>query len=346
MSISATRVVRAAQFGLASLLAAIELTACVGANPHRSGFSPLPLQPVGEVALPGNNSRFDYASLDSGRGLLFIAHLGVGEVIEVDLRANSVLRTIGDLAQVHGVLVVPELHRVFATATGDNHMASIDEDTGVVLYRTPTGEYPDGLAYDPKRNAIWTTNETGGSETVIGAADGAVRGTVDVGGEAGNVAYDTATDQMLVAVQGRGDLGVVDPVAMTVSRRFALPGCDHPHGLALDPSAGTAFVACDGNATMLSVDIATGRVSGTNPVGDGPDVLAYDAAAQRLYVAAESGEVTILDRQRDKLSVVGSAHLADGAHVVAIDPATHRSYYPIPSGSDGHPALLERAPAP
>ena len=182
MSVSARWVVRVAQVGVAAFLASIELTACVGVHPHRSSSPPLPLQLVGEVALPGDNSRFDYASLDSGRGLLFIAHLGAGEVIEVDLRANAVLRTIGDLAQVHGVLVVPELHRVFATATGDNRMASIDEDTGVVLYRTPTGEYPDGLAYDPKRSAIWTTNETGGSETVIGAADGAVRGTVDVGG--------------------------------------------------------------------------------------------------------------------------------------------------------------------
>jgi hypothetical protein len=77
-----------------------------------------------------------------------------------------------------------------------------------------------------------------------------------------------------------------------------------------------------------------------------PDVLAYDAAAQRLYIAAESGEVTILDRQRDKLVVIGSAHLADGAHVVTIDPATHRSYYPVPAGSNGHPALLERTAAP
>ena len=75
-------------------------------------------------------------------------------------------------------------------------------------------------------------------------------------------------------------------------------------------------------------------------------MLAYDEGAQRLYVAAESGEVTILDRQRGSLVVTGSAHLADGAHVVAIDPATHHSYYPVPSGAGGHPALLEWAPAP
>ena len=308
--------------------------------------SPLPLQPVGEVSLPGDGSRFDYASLDSARGLLFIAHLGASEVVEVDVRANTVVRTIPNLAQVHGVLVVPERHRVYVTATGDNQMVVLDEDTGAVVNRAPTGQYPDGLAYDPKRAAVWTTNETGGSETVIDAGTAAVRGSVDLGGEVGNVAYDPATDGMLVAVQGRGDLAVIDPATLAVSTRIGLPGCDHPHGLALDPAAGAAFVACDGNATLLSVDIGSGRVTGSNPVGDGPDVLAYDLGAHRLYVAAESGEVSVLDERDGKLRVVGSDHLADGAHVVALDRATHHSYYPIPAGSSGRPTLLERAPTP
>jgi hypothetical protein len=58
MAVSARWVVPAAQFGVAAFLASIELTACAGVHPHRSGSSPLPMQPVGEVALPGNNSRF------------------------------------------------------------------------------------------------------------------------------------------------------------------------------------------------------------------------------------------------------------------------------------------------
>ena len=61
----------------------------VGACSERPrASSPLPLQPVGEVALPGDGSRFDYASLDSARGFLFIAHLGASEVIEVDVHAT------------------------------------------------------------------------------------------------------------------------------------------------------------------------------------------------------------------------------------------------------------------
>jgi len=285
----------------------------------QSSWAALPLRAAGEVALPGDSSRFDYASLDAERGLLFVAHLGASEVIEVDVHAHRAVRTISGLSQVHGVLVVPALRRVFATATGANRMVALDEDTGTVVGQAPTGEYPDGLAYDPRRNAVWTTNESEGSETVIDAATSAVRGTVPLGGEVGNVAYDPASDRMLVDVQGRDDLAVIDPAGFMVERRVALPGCDHDHGLALDTSDRLAFVACDGNATLLTVDLNTWQVLGTSPVGQDPDVLAYDAAARRLYVAAESGTVTVLDLHDRRLTVTGSGHLANEAHVIAVD---------------------------
>ena len=48
-------------------------------------------------------------------------------------------------------------------------------------------------------------------QTVIDADTGAVRATVQLGGEVGNVVYDTFLDQMVVAVQGRNDLAVIDP---------------------------------------------------------------------------------------------------------------------------------------
>lgn len=303
---------------------------------------PLASQTITELGLPGDTSRFDYESLDAERGLLFIAHLGAGEVVEVDIRAHRVVRTIHDLPEVHGVLVVPALRRVFVTATGADSMVTLDEDTGAVLSRSPTGDYPDGLAYDQHRNAIWTTNESGGSETVIDAATGEVRGTVDVGGDAGNVVYDSGADRMLVAVQGRSDLAVIDPAALTVTRRVALPGCQHDHGLAVDPVNRLAFVACAGNATLLTVDLTSWQITGAVPIGDAPDVLAYDQAAQRLYVAAESGTVTVLDRSERTAKVVEQGHLADGAHVVAVDPTTHHTFYPLARGSDGHPVLIER----
>jgi DNA-binding beta-propeller fold protein YncE len=275
---------------------------------------------------------------------LFLAHLGASEVIEVDLHTHQVVRTIGGLPEVHGVLAVPALGRVYATATGANQLVGLDQYTGQVLTRSPTGSYPDGLAYDPLRGAIWTTNETGGTETVIDPVTSTVRGTVDLGAEVGNVAYDPAGDRMLVAVQGRNELASIDPTTLAVTARTALPGCDHSHGLALDPDARLAFVACDANAVLLTVDLNTQQVTAANPVGPEPDVLAYDQGTHRLYVAAESGWVTVLDQHNRRLTMIGSDRLANAAHVVAIDPTTHYSYYPLPAGADGGPTLLEEDP--
>lgn len=331
----------------AVVLAAVAAVIWFVMSGHGSRLPPrvaLPQRIIAQVSLPGDGSRFDYASSDDQRGLLFIAHLGASEVIEIDTHARHVVRTIPNLSQVHGVLVVPLLHRIYATATGTNKVVGLDEDTGRVLTRSPTGDYPDGLAYDPHRNTVWVTNETGGTETVIDATTGAPRGSIDLGGEVGNVAYDPSGDRMWVAVQGRGDLAELDPATLAVTRRVPLPGCDHPHGLSLDPAARLGFVACDANATLLTVDLATGQTIGSDPVGAQPDVLAYDPGAHRLYVAAESGWVSLLELHDRRLSVLGSDHLADGAHVVAVDELTHHSFYPLPAGADGHSELLEAEP--
>ena len=75
-----------------------------------------------------------------------------------------------------------------------------------------------------------------------------------LGGEVGNVGYDQDSDRMIVAVQGRNDLAVIDPAALTVVQRVALPGCQHPHGLSVDGPDRLVFVACDQNATLLTIE--------------------------------------------------------------------------------------------
>ena len=56
---------------------------------------------------------------------------------------------------------------------------------------------------------------------------------------------------MIVDVQTRNELAVIDPNTLAVVRRVPLPGCDHDHGLSIDPAHRLAFVACDGNATLF-----------------------------------------------------------------------------------------------
>ena len=80
----------------------------------------LPLRTLRDVPLTGGATRFDYQSLDSNTARLYIAHLGDGTMTVFDVSRDKVVGDVKDLPRVHGVLAVPELHRIYASATGSN----------------------------------------------------------------------------------------------------------------------------------------------------------------------------------------------------------------------------------
>jgi hypothetical protein len=125
---------------------------------------------------------------------------------------------------------------------------------------------------------------------------------------------------------------LVNPKTKRVIRRVSLPGCDHDHGLNVDAPRRLAFVACDGNSKLLTLDLRTMKVTGTASIGGSPDVLAFDPGLRRLYVAAETGEVAVFQERGRTLKKLGEDLLAPEAHVVAVDPTTHLVYFPLQSG--------------
>jgi DNA-binding beta-propeller fold protein YncE len=217
-------------------------------------------------------------------------------------------------------------------------LLTIDSRTGRVIARAPAGAYPDGLVYDPVERHVFVSDESGGIEAVFNAAGNRIA-TVRLGGEAGNVQYDAGSGMVLADVQTRNQVSVIDPKTNRVVRRLALPGCDHSHGLLIDAPRRLAFVACDGNAVLLTLDLKRLKVTATATVGQGPDVLAFDTSSKRLYVAAESGQVAVFEEHARKLTKLGQAQLAPQAHTVAVDPRTHLVYFPLESGSNGKPQL-------
>ena len=290
----------------------------------------LPLKTVATVPLPGGASRLDYASVDAGRHRLYMAHLGGGLVIVFDTKHRRVVKTI-HAPGAHGVLAVPSIGRVYASATDEQKLLTIDSRTNRVIASAPAGEYPDGIAYDPKDRRVFVSDESGGREYVFTARGHGI-GSVDLGGEAGNVQYDPVTGHVLADVQTQNVVAVIDPRALRVIRRIRLPGCNHDHGLNVDAPHRLAFVACDENARLLTLDLRTMKVTGNASVGGSPDVLAFDPGLRRLYVASETGEVAIFAEHGRTLKKLGQDIFAPEAHVVAVDPKTHLVYFPLQSG--------------
>jgi YVTN family beta-propeller protein len=288
-----------------------------------------PLVQVADVPLGGNTTRLDYESLDAGRHLLFIAHLGDSAVIVFDTRASRVVTRIPGVSKVHGVLAIPELGTVYASATGSDEVVAIDEATLKVTARVPGGVYPDGMAYAPEVHKLYVSDEHGGSDTVIDVRTNTRVTTIPLGGDVGNTQYDPVSKHIFANVQTRKQLVEIDPTTDKVIARIDLPGADSNHGLLIEATQRRAFIACENNHKLLVLDLETRKVTASYDVGEDPDVLAYDPGPGYVYVAAESGVVSVFRTQSHQVSRVGEMLLGPNAHVVAVDPGTHKSYFPL-----------------
>jgi YVTN family beta-propeller protein len=299
----------------------------------------LPLKLDADIPLTGRATRLDYVSFDPASGRLYIAHLGDGMLTVVDTRSQKVVGDVHDLKNVHGALAVPELHRIYATATGSNELAVIDDQSLEVLARLPTGKYPDGIAYAVAEKKVYVSNKLGHSDTVIDAAKNKVVGTIELDAEAGNTQYDAALDRIYVAVGGANQLVAIDPLADKIVGRYDLAGCKGAHGLLIDDDRALAFTACEDNAKLIAFDLKAKKSLALYDVGSDPDVLAFDTKLRRLYIAAESGVVTVLDeKENGELATAGKAFFAPRAHTVAVDGSTGHVFFPL-ENINGKPVL-------
>ena len=304
----------------------------------------LPLRTLRDVPLSGAATRFDYQSFDSNTGRLYIAHLGDGALTVFDAKKETVIGDVKNLPRVHGVIAVPELHRIYASATGSNELAVIDDITLQTVARVPAGDYPDGIAYATKVKKLYVSDLHGKTDTVIDANTNQQLTTIALGGGAGNTQYDSVSEHIFVTVHGQNQLAEIDPTKDQVVARYAIAGCSEPHGLLIDSEHRLAFVACEDNAKLAVFDLEAKKMTAIHSVGADPDVLAFDKGFGRLYVSAESGIITIFDEHGRTLEKVGEGLFAPNAHSVAVDINTHRVYFPL-QNVGGKPVLRIAVPS-
>jgi len=304
----------------------------------------LPLRTLRDVRLTGGATRFDYQSFDPNTERLYIAHLGDGALTVFEAVKETVIGDVKDLPRVHGVIAVPELHRIYASATGSNELAVIDDSTLQILARVPAGDYPDGIAYATKVKKLYVSDLHGKTDTVIDANTNRRVTTITLGGGAGNTQYDSVSEHIFVTVHGQNQLAEIDPTTDKVIERYQITGCSEPHGLLIDNEHRLAFVACEDNAKLAVFDLNLKKFTAIHSVGGDPDVLAFDSGLSRLYVSSESGTISIFDERGRNLEQIGEGFFASKAHSVAVDSRTHRVYFPL-QNVGGKPVLRIALPS-
>jgi len=296
-----------------------------------------PLTKVADVPMPGPAVRFDYQSLDTTSGRLYISHMNANQLVVFDVKKRAVVANLDGFPKVHGVWAVPELGRVYASVTGEHKVAVVDMESLKTIARVGPIQYPDGIAYAPGPKRVFVSDEHGNTDAVIDATTNAVITSIPLAGGAGNTVYDPGSKHIIVAVHGKNELVVIDPESAKIIGHYPLPGIENPHGIALDVSGRLAFVAGEENHKLAVVDLTTMKMFGSYEVGEDPDVLAFDPALKLLYVSAESGQVRVFREGGKSLISLGGLAIPY-AHTVSVDPQSHFVYFPL-QNLDGRPVL-------
>ncbi|HEX9382025.1 MAG TPA: YncE family protein [Gemmatimonadaceae bacterium] len=271
----------------------------------------------------GGEGGWDYVTVDPESNRLFLSR-GTHAMV-IDLGRDSVVGDIPNTAGIHGVALAPELNRGFTSNGRDSSVTIFDYKTlapiGVV--KIP-GRNPDAILYDPATKRVFTFNGGTSNATAIDATNGTVVGTVALGGAPETAVSDGG--KVYANIEDKSEIAVFDPKTLAVLAHWPLAPCEEPSGLAIDRVHQRLFAGC-GNKTMAIVDMRTGKVVATPPVGSGVDAAGFDPGTQLAFTSNGEGTITVVHEDTpDTYTVVETVPTQRGARTMAVNPKTHRLY--------------------
>ncbi len=135
-------------------------------------FSGRALTHVATIDLPGpSGKRFDYLVIDDEARYLFSAHLGARLMYVIDVRDNTVVKTIADVPGIEGIAYIAEGRKVYTSNWYENKVGVVDLRQMKVVKRIPTEEKPDGITYAAPFRKAYVSDERSKAVAVIDTRD-------------------------------------------------------------------------------------------------------------------------------------------------------------------------------
>jgi DNA-binding beta-propeller fold protein YncE len=294
------------------------------------------------ITITGTENRWDYCTVDAAGRRVYLTYGNSVEVLDADSLAP--VGKIDNTQGAHGVAIAQDLGRGFVSDGAAATMTIFDLKTLATIAQVKTtGDNPDSIVYDPATQRVFTFNGASSNSTVFDAKDGKVLATFDLGGKPEFSASD-GKGHVFVDLPDKNTVLQIDSQKMAPGARWSTaPSCTDPSTMAVDREAGRLFVGCRGVMAML--DISSGKIVSTAPIGKGVDAITFDTAAHLVFSANGSDSTMTVVKQEspDKLSVVETVPTAWGARTMTVDSKTHRVFLPT-SDFDRTPQTTPPAP--
>jgi DNA-binding beta-propeller fold protein YncE len=279
------------------------------------------------IPLPGNGG-YDYAFIDQENHILYASH---GTAVNVvDLKTEKVIATISDMKGVHGIAVVNELNRGFISDGKGNAVVAFDTKTFKIIKAIPiTGTDADGIIYDPFSKKIFAFEGDSHAVVIVDPQELKQVGKIDLGGGP-EFAVSDGQGMVYNNLEDKSSLNVIDVKTMTLVKNYPLAPCGGPTGLAIDKENQRLFTVCRENKGMSVIDMATGKIVQTLPIGAGVDAVAYDAANKLVIASNGDGTASVFKQNSaDSYSLVQTLTTQYRAKTMALDLSTHKLYFPV-----------------
>jgi DNA-binding beta-propeller fold protein YncE len=266
----------------------------------------------------GGDGGFDYITADPANRTLYVARSGAAG--HVGVYNLDTLVQVGDIAGAsgHGATVDDATGHGFITS---KPVTMFDAKTFTVIKKIEVQGSPDGYLDDPFNSHVYILSHAAPNVTIVDARDGAILGTVDIGG---------APEQAVSDGMGHIYVDIEDKDAIAV----------------------ILFATCRDKKNMIIVSAKDGHVIADLPIGSGSDGASFNPGTLEAFAPAGDGTLTVVkENSPTSFAVEQTVTTLPRAKVCTVDPKTGRIYTdaaeygppPVPPAGTA-PAAGGRAP--
>ncbi|MDB5325005.1 MAG: hypothetical protein JWM57_574 [Phycisphaerales bacterium] len=276
----------------------------------------------------GGAGGFDYVFADAeGRKLYVPRSAGRGSDAKsrVDVFDLDTLKPAGEIpltSGARGVAVDPRSGHGFSSS---NPVAMFDTKTLAVLKTIPVQGNPDGILFEPATERIYVLSHRAPNVTVIDGKDGAITGTIDLGG-APEQGQSDGKGHVYIDVEDKDSIAVVDANTMKVTGHYELGGKGSgPAGLGLDIKNRILFAFCHDPQSCVVLNADDGKIIASLPIGTGVDGGGFNANTAEAFSSQGDGTLTVIKESGPtSFEVEQTVKTMRGAKTCTLDTKTNR----------------------
>jgi len=192
---------------------------------------------------------------------------------------------------------------------------------------------PDGIYFDPFNQRVYVFSHPTKDATVIDAKDGAVLGTIDLGGVPEQGVGDGKGMLYVVMQDTPGSVTAVDVKTMKAIAHYSLGDKGRCNGLALDGKNHVLFAACanSGNPPaqpaqpmMVILKADDGKILTSLPLAGGSDGAEFNPSTMEAFSTHGNGTLTVVkEKSPTSFEVEQNLETMNGARTITLDRKTN-----------------------